>query len=68
MVRTCCRGCEDFDWVDEARLVGNLARHKQAFGDQCAEISIAISKARSPGLESACWDLSPETRAVLAVW
>jgi hypothetical protein len=38
-------GCEDFDRPDEARFVGNLARHKQAVRDQCAEISMAISKA-----------------------
>jgi hypothetical protein len=50
MVRTCFLGCDDFDRADEARLVGNLAKHKQAFGDQCAEMSMAISKAPIAGV------------------
>jgi hypothetical protein len=50
MVRTCFLGCEDFDRADEARFVGNLAKHKQAVGDQCTEISMAISKAPIAGV------------------
>jgi hypothetical protein len=50
MVRTCFLGCEDFDRADAARFEGNLAKHKQAVGDRCAEISMAISKAPIAGV------------------
>jgi hypothetical protein len=50
MVRTCLLGCDDFDRADEVRLVGDLAKHKQAVGDQCAEMSMAISKAAIAGV------------------
>ena len=50
MVRTCLLGCDDFDRADEAQFVGGLAKHKRAFGDQCAEISMAISKAPIAGV------------------
>jgi hypothetical protein len=50
MVRTRFLGCGDFDRADEARFVGNLAKHKQAVRDQCAEISVAINKAPIAGV------------------
>jgi hypothetical protein len=50
MVRICFPGCDDFNRADEARLVGNLAEHKQAFGDECAEMSMAISRAPIAGV------------------
>ena len=31
-------------------MVGDLAKHKQAVGDQCAEMSMAISKAPIAGV------------------
>jgi hypothetical protein len=50
MVRTRLLGCGDFDRADEVRFVGNLAKRKQAVRDQCAEISMAISKAPIAGV------------------